>query len=328
MKKLVFFNHKGGVGKTTLTINVADALVDMGKRVLLIDADPQCNLTAHYVDESKLDDLLDESNGGDGKTIWSSIKPVVDGVGPIRDVEIITVRDNLYLCPGDVMLASYEDELPTAWNNSFARRERDYNVTCALSDAAARLAARVEADVVIFDVGPNVGPLNRVVILDSDFFLTPVAADLFSLRALTTVGISLKKWINDWRTIVGLADDAGKARLLHGNPEYIGYVTSAYKVASGRASTRPHEYWERKIAPRIKSKVVDVLSGIGINVPARANKVGDVKDFHSLAPQAQELGFAIGKLRGHVNSGYNPQVAEATAQFNKIAHEIIKRTGI
>jgi cellulose biosynthesis protein BcsQ len=61
MKTIALFNHKGGVGKTTLTVNVADALVDLGLRVLLIDADPQCNLTSFYLEESQLDTLLAES---------------------------------------------------------------------------------------------------------------------------------------------------------------------------------------------------------------------------------------------------------------------------
>jgi cellulose biosynthesis protein BcsQ len=51
MKTMTFFNHKGGVGKTTLTVNVADALADLGVKVLMIDADPQCNLTSFYLEE-------------------------------------------------------------------------------------------------------------------------------------------------------------------------------------------------------------------------------------------------------------------------------------
>src|SRR5947209_2245113 len=139
MKTLALFNHKGGVGKTTLSVNVADKLVDLGFTVLLIDADPQCNLTSFYLDEKILDELLGESDDVDGGTIWSAIKPVIDGKGPIKDIEVYELRDKLYLCPGDVLLADYEEVLPASWTGSFARRQRDYDVMCALSHAARGL---------------------------------------------------------------------------------------------------------------------------------------------------------------------------------------------
>ncbi|WP_052321526.1 ParA family protein [Ralstonia sp. A12] len=329
MRTLTFFNHKGGVGKTTLTVNVADTLVDMGVRVLMVDADPQCNLTSFYLEEKTLDALLGESDDVNGGTIWSAIKPVVDGKGPIKEVDAYQIKEGLFLCPGDVLLADYEEELPSAWTGSFARKGRDYDVMCALSRAVRDMGQRYDVDVVIYDIGPNVGPLNRAVLLDSDFFTTPVAADLFSLRALTTVGRSLARWINDWKTVRGLAAPDARDDLLHGSPIYLGYVTSAYKVSSGRNSTRPHEFWESKIAPRVRDRVVDVLRAIDpAIVPYHSNKLASIKDFHSLAPQAQEYGVAIGKLRGMVNSGYNAQVAEAADEFDGLVREIRKRMGV
>src|SRR5262245_61649767 len=135
MHTLALFNHKGGVGKTTLTVNVADSFVDLGFTVLMIDADPQCNLTSFFLDEKYLDELLGESDDADGGTIWSAIKPVVDGKGPIKDIEVVGIREGLNLCPGDVLLADYEEELPASWTGSFARKARDYDVMCALSRA-------------------------------------------------------------------------------------------------------------------------------------------------------------------------------------------------
>jgi cellulose biosynthesis protein BcsQ len=329
MKTLAFFNHKGGVGKTTLAANVADSLIDLGKRVLLIDADPQCNLTSFYLEEKELDKLLGESGEEVGGTIWSAIKPVIDGTGPLKEVQAYEIRKGLFVCPGDVLLADYEEELPTAWTGSFARRERDYNVMCALSRAAREMGRRYEVDIVIFDMGPNVGPLNRTLLLDSDYFITPVAADLFSLRALTTVGRSVARWITDWKIVRSLATPENLATLIHGSPVYLGYITSAYKVSSGRTSTTPHEYWEAKIAPRVRTKVAEVLRAVDpALVPSREHKLASIKDFHSLAPQAQSLGLALGKLKAHVNSGYNEQVKEAGIEFNSLAAEIIKRTGI
>ncbi len=330
MKRLALFNHKGGVGKTTLTVNIADALADQGKVVLIADTDPQCNLTSFYMEESALETLLEESNSTSaGATLWSAVKPVVDGRGDILDINTFQSND-IHFLPGDVLLADYEEELSTAWTESFARRQRGYSVMTALSRVIGRVGSSIGADVCLYDVGPNVGALNRAILLDCDYFITPVAADLFSLRALTTVGRAVAKWHGEWQTIRSLASPADVGNLLRGHPAYAGYITSAFKVNSGRNAANPHAEWERRIAPRVRDK---------INAPLRAadptlvpsfssSKVGGVKHFHSLAPDAQRLGLAIGKLRGHVNPGHYGNVDEARVMFATIAREIIRRTGI
>jgi hypothetical protein len=205
----------------------------------------------------------------------------------------------------------------------------DYDVMCALPRAARGIAARFNVDLIMYDVVPNVGALNRTILLDCDFFATPVAADLFSLRALATVGRAVGRWVRDWQTVRHLASAQDQQRLLQGHPVYLGYITSAYKVASGRIATKPHEYWEKKIAPRVRQCVVEDLRNVHPDlVPQTTNKIAAVKDFHSLAPQAQSNGIAIGKLRGHVNPGYYPQVEEAASEFKELALELLKRMGI
>lgn len=241
-----------------------------------------------------------------------------------------TTHPKVTIIPGDVLLADYEEELPDAWTRSFARNERGYDVLRALSDSVKRLGDRSQADVVMYDVGPNVGPLNRVVLLDSDYFITPVAADLFSLRALSTVGRAVAKWITDYQTIRSLASEANLDQLLPGRPKYLGYITSAFKVNVGRRASDPHQQWESKIAPRVSQRVVNALRAIdpAIVPTAGANKVGSVKHYQSLAPSAQEHGVAIGKLQGLVNSGYNATVAEANSSFMSLAREIKSRMGL
>jgi cellulose biosynthesis protein BcsQ len=334
MKKIALFNHKGGVGKTTLSINIAEALADSGKRVLLVDADPQCNITSFYMPEGLLERRLEDSDSGGGNTggtVWSSLKPVVEGRGDLDDLALCKVpQTDIWYLPGDVLLSDYEEVLPEAWTECFARRTRGYDLTTALSRLVSAKAAEVEADVVFYDVGPNVGALNRVVLLDCDYFITPVAADLFSLRALSTVGKAVAKWIVDWGTVRNLASAKTRPKLLAGRPQYLGYITSAFKVNAGANAANPHAEWENKIAPRVRDKLVKELSAIGTDlVPAAgANKIGGVKNFHSLAPEAQKLGIGIASLGGHVNPGHTSQIKEAQKQFSVLAKEITRRTGI
>lgn len=206
---------------------------------------------------------------------------------------------------------------------------RGYDITTALSQAVNAAGNNTEADVVLYDVGPNVGALNRAVLLDCDYFITPVAADLFSLRALSTVGRSIAKWITDWDSIRRMASTEDKSRMFRGRPAYLGYITSAFKVNSGRNAADPHAEWEARIAPRVRDRIAKDLAAIDPKlVPQGGNKIGGVKNFHSLAPAAQKFGLALGALRGHINSGQYQQVDEAADQFEQIAKEIVRRLGI
>jgi cellulose biosynthesis protein BcsQ len=330
VKKIAFFNNKGGVGKTTITINVASAIASAGRKVLLVDADPQCNLTAFYIEESRLDNLLDTSDGPSGQTLWSSVKPVVEGRGGAVAIPSIAVATSINLLPGDVMLSEYEEALPEAWTECFARKIRGYDVTMALSHVVDAAALAMGADVCFYDIGPNVGALNRAILLDCDYFLTPVAADLFSLRALSTVGRSVRKWVESWQTIRSLASPPNQARLFSGQPAYLGYIASAFKIHVGRSAAGPHADWERLIAPRVRDRVVRELAALSPSLApfAGTNKLGGIKNFHSLAAEAQQFGVPIGGLRGMVNSGHNQQVNEAGAQFAQIAKEVMRRAGI
>jgi cellulose biosynthesis protein BcsQ len=328
MHSLALFNHKGGVGKTTLAVNIAAGLVDSGKRVLIVDADPQCNVSSFFLPESTLDELLGESGESEaGITIWSAVKPVVEGTGDVKEVPAYKVCgvENLLLIVGDVLLSSYEEELPSAWTDSFARKSRGYAVMGAIHRAVNNIAAKYKIDVVIYDVGPNVGPLNRAILLGCDGFLTPVAPDLFSLRALTSVGAAVGKWIDDWRTVLALSPADKKAELLKGKPRYLGYIVSAFKAANSSKS-QPHEYWEAKIAPRVKARIIDVLAKIDPTlVLAPPYKLADVKHYQSLAAVAQDRGLAIGWMGGHANPGYAPEISAAHALFSSIAAQVYKR---
>jgi cellulose biosynthesis protein BcsQ len=124
-KRLAIFNHKGGVGKTTLTVNVAEALASLGKRVLVVDSDPQCNLTSYLIEATVVDDMLDRSETDAGETLWSALKPVADGTGDIRLIKPKTIG-SLFLLPGDILLSRFEQDLHQSWGDCFHAAGRFY----------------------------------------------------------------------------------------------------------------------------------------------------------------------------------------------------------
>ena len=225
--RITIFNHKGGVGKTTLTVNIATALAAQNKSVLLVDTDPQCNLTSYLLADEVVDDLLDHSEDTNGRTIWTAVKPVFDRVGVGKHVRPIEIED-LALVPGDIRLSEFEEFLGEAWTDSYKRRLGGLYAVTAISTLVTNLSKEQHFDYVFFDTGPNIAPLNRVLLLDSDFFVIPVACDLFSVRALATLGTTLSKWIIDCQTIRSIAPDG--APVLGGSPVFLGYIPQRYKV--------------------------------------------------------------------------------------------------
>jgi cellulose biosynthesis protein BcsQ len=320
--RIAIFNHKGGVGKTTLTVNIAAALAAMGKRILLVDSDPQGNLTSYLVEESVVDDLLDNADTDKGQTLWSAVKPIVEATGEIKQIAALERLTNIFLLPGDVRLSEFEQELSPMWNECFQRKQKGFRGTTALSRLVNEAAAQNAVDFVFYDAGPNIGPLNRIILLDCDYFIVPAACDLFSLRALKTLGHTLVNWISDWRTILELAPD--DMYLLPGTPRFLGYIPQRYRVWGGRPASDYLKYIPR-IEKSIGSDVVGVLKQADPSlVPesATGNQLGQVKDFGRLAAAAQSEGVPIKDVKSAAITA--DERAEAERAFRDIAQRILE----
>lgn len=320
--RLAIFNHKGGVGKTTLAVNIAAALGEIGKKVLLVDSDPQCNLTSYLVEDDVVDNLLDESDGPQGQTIWSGLKPVVDTTGHFKNISTIERLTNLYLLPGDISLSEFESELEDYWGACFQRKTRGFIGTTALSELTNDCASEKNVDFVFYDTGPNIGPLNRVILLDCDYFIVPGACDLFSVRALKTLGRSLCSWIIDLQSIMALAPD--NISFLPGKPKFLGYIPQRFRVY-GQVMVQRHAYYFGKFQKHLHSDLIAPLREIDKTLSvkgAAASNLGQVKDFATLIQLAQELGVALWQARG----GNETLKIQAHNVFTRIAKSIVRRT--
>ena len=319
--RITIYNHKGGVGKTTLAVNIAFALSSLGKSVLLVDSDPQCNLTSYLLADDVVDDLLDHSNDQDGRTIWSAVKPVIDSTGSVRLVDLTEIGD-VALLPGDIRLSEFEEFLGDAWADGFKRRMGGLRATSSISYLISRLSSQHDFDFVFYDTGPNIGPLNRVLLLDSDFFIVPVACDLFSTRALSTLGQTIKKWIIDAETIDAIAPDGAMA--LKGRPEFLGYIPQRFRVY-GQGMTREAKSYHKEIRNRVYKDISSVLRNIDRQLaPAHpANPlVGQVRDLASVVQIAQRQGVPIWDCKTS-----NTKLKEsARKSFFGIAERIIHAT--
>jgi cellulose biosynthesis protein BcsQ len=290
--RLSVFNHKGGVGKTTLTMNLASALADMGRRVLVVDTDPQCNLTSYLIADDVVDSLLDKADTDSGQTIWSALRPVSEALGTVKNIKVLrTGVSNLFLLPGDIRLSEFEVDLSEFWAQCFQRKVKGFRGTTAISELVGTLAEGLRADYVFYDSGPNIGPLNRSILLDCDFFIVPVACDLFSLRALKTLGRTLVSWIRDWGTVSQLAPE--DTYLLRGQPKFLGYVPGGFRVYGGTIAQH-HSGYLAQIEKEIHSQIVVLLRKLDPELAQGSLsqfKLGEIKSFGSLVPSSQTEGL-------------------------------------
>ncbi len=320
-KRLALLNHKGGVGKTTLTVNLAFALAKLGKTVLLVDSDPQCNLTSYLVQADVVDKWLDESELARGNTIWSGLRPAVHLNAETKALAPFERAERVFLIPGDIQLSEYELDLQQAWIDCLQRRIKGFNLTTAISKIVDSAAEKIEADFVFYDIGPNIGPLNRAILLDCDYFIVPAACDHFSTRALKTLGQSIGDWLKDWKIIAQLAPS--DAPLLRGHPVFLGYVLQRFRMYGGDLASHYKEY-ARQLDKSIYSEIISVLRAIDQTLaPGSINqfKLGQIKDFTSLATVAQKEGVAFGAA----SAGAPYLKQEAYDAFSDFAHKILLR---
>jgi len=310
------------VGKTTLTVNIAAALARKGKRVLLVDSDPQCNLTSYLIEDPVVDDLLEKSDGPEGRTLWTAVRPIAEGAGELRDVgHYETSVPNLALVPGDIRLSEFEALLGAAWAECLQRLSRGFRTTGAISQLVNLLDARNKFDYVFYDPGPNIGPLNRILLLDCDWFIVPVACDLFSVRALKTLGVTLRRWIDDWTLIARIAPDS--VRLFRGDPRYLGFIPQGFRVYGQQMTSRYQQFLSR-IERNIFRDVISVVQSHERERPKRrgdVGRLGNVRHFSSLIQAAQDQGVPLWKAMQ-----VNDQLAgEAGKVFDTLSSEIVKR---
>lgn len=332
MQTIAFFNHKGGVGKTTMLFNSAIEMARLGKRVLMVDLDAQANLTAISISDDRLDALYDPDE--DALTVGHAFAPLVSGSGDMEAPEAIDVRDSkVWLAPGDIRLSEFEAILPGAWTEALAGNERGFRVTSAPYRLIQEMGDIVDADYAFVDLGPNVGALNRAVLLASDYLIVPLAADLFSLRALPSVGGSLAQWVAQWNTAKSVAPRLG-FDIPVGLPKMLGYVSQQFNIYRGEA-TNAFSSWIARMPEGIKDGLLAPLErtddgrGGTLADPAATHgaKVGDLKNFHSLVPHAQTLRKAIFELTADevVRGGQVTRARKSEEQFRELCDAIINR---
>lgn len=325
MKTIAFFNNKGGVGKTTLVYHLAWMYAEQGIRTLAVDLDPQANLTAMFLDEERLESLWPDDEHP--QTVYGVVKPILDGTGDIAKPYVELITENLGLVPGDLGLSRFEDKLSDAWPRCHNRDQSAFRTMTAFHRLIAQ-AAEAGSELVLIDVGPNLGAINRSALIASDQVCLPLAPDLFSLQGLKNLGPTLQEWREIWTELLKKAPTGFD--LPKGTMHPIGYIVMQHGIRDSRP-VKAYQRWIKRIPAVYREAVLG-------NSPRRV--LPDVenddfclallKHYRSLMPLAMEahkpmffLKPADGAIGSHVEA-----VKNCYGDFLKLAEKIADLAGV
>ena len=336
-KVLTLFSCTGGIGQTSLTYHLAWMFAELGRRVVAVDLDPQANLTAAFLEEDRIAALWEDSRVG--SDIYSCLEPLTR-MGDIAEPQLECIAresgsGTLHLLPGNVSLSTFEDRLSEQWPRSLGDSNlyRPMRILSAFWQIVQMAAQKAEADLILVDIGPNLGAINRSALIATDYVVIPLGADLFSLQGLANLGPALRNWRTGWdKRLSNWRDNPECERypdfnLPEGKMRALGYLCQQYGIRLTRP-VQTYDQWVQRIPKVYREAVLDQSDA---EAPTRQEDdphcLAMIKHYRSLMPMAQERHKPIFKLTAADGAlGSHSNAARAAAHdFEQLAEVIVGR---
>jgi cellulose biosynthesis protein BcsQ len=289
MKKIIFFNHKGGVSKTTSTFHIGWMFTQLGKKVLIVDADPQCNLTALFLGDNF--DSYYENDDTKLNNIMDGVRVVFDGKPePIKPIECLShsSNNNLLLLAGHMNLSEYDTQLDFAQTASIALSSLK-SLPGAFNDLIQKTAEKYQIDYILIDLNPGLTAINQNLFLISDGFIVPTNPDIFSIMAVRNLSTILPrwvKWLNDNKS--NFRDSAYP--LPDTSPKFIGEIIQRFNIRKGKAAM-PYQINMDDIKHTVNTILLPELIKHGMAFELQNTQfdycLGEIPDFAGLNQRSQ-----------------------------------------
>jgi cellulose biosynthesis protein BcsQ len=307
---ICFFNNKGGVGKTTLACNIASYLAETEQlSVLLVDADPQCNATQLVLPDETTERIYSATEAPpEVDTLREVLSPLLAGDASLssthRPATPSTNRFGVSMLAGHPHVALLEDKLSNGWTEFLGGDLGGARVTNWNTQLLSHV--KHQYDLIIYDVGPSLGALNRSILVGADYFMAPMGCDIFSLIGIENIA----NWMGQWRrnydqAYVRCAQTHIAALKKYSNEvrtssslisRFLGYTVQQYITKTIRNEKRATGAYETILA-QIPEQIRDSLSTfIAPPLSPEDVRLGDVPHMYSLVPLAQTAHAPIHRL--------------------------------
>lgn len=334
-KKIAFFNHKGGTSKTTTVFNVGWMLATKGKKVVMVDADLQCNLTGMVMGFKGLEELSENQDN-----IKDALSPAFESrpklIQPVECFEIDGCK-NLYLLPDSIKFAEYDITLGMAQTISDSLMTLQ-NLPGAINYLLDETAKKYDADYILIDMSPSLSSINQNLFMISDYFIIPTSPDYFSVMALDSLSNVLPKWHNQSLKLQNneILQNA-EYKFPKKTPKYLGNIIQKFNIRD-KQPTKGFNEWFNKVNDCTNSQLIPKLkkSDMLLDMECYANGtyfLAEISDFNTLIAYSQEhlspifaLTQAQLQQSGAVWSSSKEKIEQLKELFSNLADKIISIT--
>lgn len=344
MKKIAVFNHKGGVSKTTTAFNIGWKLAQKGKKVLLVDADSQCNLSLYSLGSEMFDKFyLTENKNNIKDALEPAFKSKPRLINAVDCVRIPNNR-NLYLLPGNLDLSECEVQLGLSFQltDSVGALE---NLPGSFNYLFDQVAMRYNIEYIIIDMNPSLSSINQDLLITSDYFFVPTSPDIFSYMAIKSLSRILpnwEKWAKNARTLFHEAEYP----LPMNTPKFLGYTINDFNLSKGEPTKAFAELMD-KISEVINQELTPNLRNEGMLLPndkyvaaqslnkrlksqhRELNKycIAEISNFNKLIAMSNDQSIPIFELSNDgMQEGQRKTLGWFKALFELIADKILLMT--
>lgn len=219
MKVVSIINYKGGVGKTTITANLASEMACRGKRVLVIDLDPQTNLTFSYMKVEEWSKTYEKE-----KTIKYWFDSIIDGTKPVPSFKDLIVRKNgVDLICSHLGLIDVDIELAAGLSAGTERQHRNNFIKTYSYIKNELNTLKGQYDIVLFDCPPNFSIVTKNALIASDYYIVPAKMDYLSTLGINQLKNHVASLVNQYNDYV--TDESKMAK-----PIFLGVIATMIAV--------------------------------------------------------------------------------------------------
>lgn len=314
-KTICLFNHKGGVSKTTTAFNLGWSLANMDKKVLLVDLDSQCNLTGlvlgfNAIDEDHMENFYKDRNN---LTMQEIVDAIINGISTPEEFVrhrksglLSTKNPNLFLLPGHLDVSDLDAQINVAMKVAKGLPVMR-NTPGNLPGILQNIAMQQGFDYVLYDLSPNVGGLNEVILMSSDYFIVPATPDYFCLQAIGSLEKNIVKWHDEIETFKKDNQFDRADYYIKNTPKFLGIIQQRYRPRNDRPS-QSFQKWIDKIRDAVSNGLIhslkprncvlpqETIAGVLEGSGLQPYDLVHISDFNSLIAMSQQLSKPIFEL--------------------------------